>query len=112
MILLAKNNSGYKNLMKIVSIGFIEGFYYKPRIDMEVLEKYGEGLIALSGCLSGDIPRALLNNNYERAKEIALKYKSIFGEDSFYLEIQSNGIEEQRIVNSQLVKLSRDTGIP
>ena len=112
LILLAKNNLGYKNLMKIVSIGFVEGFYYKPRIDVEVLEKYGKGLIALSGCLSGDIPKALLNNNYEKAKEIALKYKSIFEEDSFYLELQSNGIEEQNIVNSQLIKLSKETNIP
>jgi len=72
MVLLAKNNTGYKNLMKIVSIGFTEGFYYKPRVDMEVLEKYSEGLIAMSACLSGDIPKAILNNNYEKAKELAL----------------------------------------
>ena len=112
LILLAKNNSGYKNLMKIVSIGFIEGFYYRPRIDMETLEKYSEGLVALSGCLSGDIPKSLLNGNYEKAKEIALKCKDIFEEDCFYLEIQSNGIEEQKIVNSQLIKLSSEANIP
>lgn len=112
LILLAKNNFGYKNLMKIVSIGFIEGFYYRPRIDMEVLKEYGKGLVALSGCLSGDIPKSILNGNYQEAKEIALKYKNIFEEDSFYLELQSNGIEEQNIVNSQLIKLSNETNIP
>lgn len=112
MVLLAKNNVGYKNLMKIVSIGFTEGFYYKPRVDMEVLEKYSEGLIALSACLSGDIPKAILNNNYKKAEELALKLNSIFGQDNFYLELQMNGIEEQNIVNQQLIKLSRETGIP
>nr|WP_051411177.1 DNA polymerase III subunit alpha [Acetivibrio clariflavus] len=112
LVLLAKNNQGYKNLMKIVSIGFTEGFYYRPRIDFEVLERYSEGLIALSACLSGDVPKALLNNDFEKAKEIAQKYSGIFGKDNFYLEIQSNGIEEQRYVNSQLIKLSKETGIP
>ncbi|HPD00054.1 MAG TPA: DNA polymerase III subunit alpha [Acetivibrio sp.] len=112
MVLLAKNNVGYRNLMKIVSIGFTEGFYYKPRVDMEVLEKYSEGLIASSACLSGDIPKAILNNNYKQAKEIALKLNSIFGQDNFYLELQINGIEEQNIVNQQLIKLGRETGIP
>ena len=112
MVLLAKNNVGYRNLMKIVSIGFTEGFYYKPRVDMEVLEKYSEGLIASSACLSGDIPKAILNNNYKRAKEIALKLNSIFGQDNFYLELQINGIEEQNIVNQQLIKLGREAGIP
>jgi len=112
LVLLAKNNQGYKNLMKIVSIGFTEGFYYKPRIDFEVLERYSEGLIALSACLSGDVPKALLNNDFEKAKKIALKFNDIFGKDNFYLEIQSNGIEEQKLVNSQLIKLSKETGIP
>ncbi len=112
MVLLAKNNTGYKNLMKIVSIGFTEGFYYKPRVDMEVLERYSEGLIATSACLSGDIPKAILNNNYEKAKELALRLNSIFGQDNFYLELQINGIEEQNIVNQQMIKLSRETGIP
>ncbi|TYQ12977.1 UNVERIFIED_CONTAM: DNA polymerase-3 subunit alpha [Acetivibrio alkalicellulosi] len=112
LVLLARNITGYKNLMKIVSIGFTEGFYYKPRVDMEILEQYSEGLIALSACLSGDIPKAILNGNYEKAREIALKYNDIFGSDYFYLELQSNGIEEQNIVNAQLIKLSNDTGIP
>jgi len=112
LILLAKNNTGYKNLMKLVSIGFTEGFYYKPRIDMEVLERYSEGLIALSACLSGDIPTALLNGDYEKAKNIALKLNSIFGQGNFYLELQMNGIEEQNIVNQKLIKLSKELGLP
>lgn len=112
LVLLAKDNAGYKNLMKIVSIGFTEGFYYKPRIDMEVLERFGEGIIALSACLSGDIPKAIVQNDYEKAKSIALKYNNIFGQDSFFLELQMNGIEEQNLVNQNLIKLSRETGIP
>lgn len=112
LVLLAKNNTGYKNLMKLVSIGFTEGFYYKPRIDDEVLEKYSEGLIALSACLSGDIPAALMHNDYEKAKKIALKYNRFFGQDNFYLEMQVNGIEEQNLVNQGIIKLSKDTGIP
>jgi len=112
LVLLAKNNQGYKNLMKIVSIGFTEGFYYKPRIDFEILERYSEGLIALSACLSGDIPKALVNNDFERAKRVAKQYNDLFGKDNFYLELQSNGIEEQKLVNSQLVKLSKEMGIP
>ena len=112
LVLLAKNMDGYKNLMKIVSIGFTEGFYYRPRVDMEVLEKYSDGLIALSACLSGDIPKALLRNDYEKARKIALKYNEIFGQDNFYLELQANGIKEQNLVNQKLIKLSRETGIP
>jgi len=112
LILLAKNNTGYKNLMKIVSAGFTEGFYYKPRIDMEVLERYSEGIIALSACLSGDIPTALLNGDYENAKNIALKFNNIFGQGNFYLELQMNGIEEQNIVNQKLVKLGKELGLP
>ncbi len=112
LVLLAANNTGYKNLMKIVSIGFVEGFYYKPKVDMEVLEKYSEGLIALSACLSGDVADALLKGDYEKAKEIALRLNSIFGQDNFYLELQDNGIEGQKLVNQGLIKLSRETGIP
>ncbi|MDK2810613.1 MAG: polymerase subunit alpha [Petroclostridium sp.] len=111
LVLLAKDITGYKNLMNIVSIGFTEGFYYKPRIDFEILEKYHEGLIALSACLGGDIPKALLNGNYEQAKQLTYKYAGIFGKDNFYLELQDHGIHEQRIVNQQLVKLSKETGI-
>ncbi|MCR4434626.1 MAG: DNA polymerase III subunit alpha [Clostridiales bacterium] len=112
LVLLARDNTGYKNLMKIVSIGFTEGFYYKPRIDDEVLSRYGEGLIALSACLSGDVPAALLQNDYEKAKNTALKYNRIFGQGNFYLEMQINGVEGQNLVNQGILKLSRETGIP
>mgnify|MGYP006286601021 CR=1 FL=1 len=112
LILLAKNNTGYKNLMKLVSAGFIEGFYYRPRIDMDILKEYNEGLIALSACLSGDIPFEILNNNYEGAKKKAVLYNEIFGQDNFFLELQMNGIEEQVYVNQALLKISKETNIP
>ncbi len=112
LVLLAKNNKGYKNLMKIVSLGFTEGFYYKPRVDYDTLEKYSEGIIALSACLSGDIPAAILNNDYNRAAELAKKLNGIFGQDNFYLELQHNGISDQNLVNQQLIKLSKELGIP
>ena len=112
LVLLAKNMTGYKNLIQLVTIGFTEGFYYKPRVDFEILEKYHEGLIALSACLAGDIPKAISNGNYEKAKQLAYKYNGIFGEGNFYLELQDHGIKEQKIVNQQLIKLSRETGIP
>ena len=112
LILLAKNSTGYKNLMKLVSASYIEGFYYKPRIDIELLEKYHEGLICLSGCLAGDIPKALLDNRYERAKDLAVKLEAVFGKGNFYLELQHNGIEEQKFVNMKLRELSAETGIP
>lgn len=112
LILLAKDNEGYKNLTKLVSLGFTEGFYYKPRIDKEVLEKYSKGLICLSACLAGEIPRAILDNNYEKAKELALYYNNLFGQDNFYLEMQMNGINEQVIVNQNIIKLSRELNIP
>ncbi len=112
LILLAKNNTGYKNLMRLVSIGFTEGFYYKPRIDYKLLEEYHEGLICLSACIGGDIPQKLLNGDYEGAKALALKLSRIMGPDNFYLELQYNNIAEQKEVNSQLVKLSEETGIP
>ena len=112
LVLLAKNNIGYSNLMKIVSEGYINGFYYKPRIDHEVLKKYSEGIIALSACLAGEVQQYILEDNYEKAKEIALEYRDIFGEEDFFLELQDHGIEEQLKVNSELVKLSRETDIP
>jgi DNA polymerase-3 subunit alpha len=112
LVLLAKNQIGYKNLMKIVSLGFTEGYYYKPRVDYETLEKYSEGIIALSACLSGDIPSAILNNDYDRAAELSNKLNGIFGEGNFYLELQHNGISEQNLVNQQLIKLSGELGIP
>ena len=111
LILLAKNNQGYKNLSKLVSIGFTEGYYYKPRIDLEVLEKYHEGLICLSACLAGAVNQALLNGQNEKAEEIALWHKKIFGED-YYIEIQNNGIQEQVLANQKLVQLARKLDIP
>lgn len=112
LVLLAENDTGYSNLMKIVSEGYVNGFYYKPRIDHDILEKYSEGVIALSGCLAGEVQKHLLNRNYEKAKEIALKYDRIFGQDNFFLELQDHGIKEQKEVNSDLIKLSEETGIP
>ena len=111
LVLLAENNTGYFNLIKIVSKGFIDGFYYKPRVDMEILEQYHEGIIALSACLAGEIPGALVNNRYDDAKEAALRFRRIFGENNFYLELQDHGIPEQKKVNAGLLKLSQDTGI-
>ena len=111
LILLAKNMQGYKNLSKLVSIGFTEGYYYKPRIDYEVLEKYSEGLICLSACLAGAVNQALLNGNEEEAEKIALWHKNVFGED-YYIEIQNNGIAEQALANQKLVKLARKLNLP
>ncbi len=112
LILLAKDNDGYHNLMKVVSKGFTEGFYYKPRVDMEVLKEYHEGLIALSACLAGEIPYYLRRGLYEEGKEAALRMLDIFGEGNFYLELQDHGIPEQALVNEQLVRMSHETGIP
>ena len=111
LVLLAENNVGYQNLIKIVSIGFVDGYYYKPRVDMETLEKYHEGIIALSACLAGVVPRYLQRGMYEEAKEIALKHRAIFGENNYFLELQSHGIEAQELVNQQLVRMSKETGI-
>lgn len=111
LILLCKNNEGYKNLSKLVSIGFIDGYYYKPRIDLEVLEKYHEGLICLSACLAGSVNQAILANDMKKAEEIALWYKKLF-KDDYYLELQNNGIKEQVLVNQKLVELSRKLNIP
>lgn len=112
LVLLAKNNQGYKNLMKLVSLGFTEGFYYKPRIDKDVLRQYSDGLIALSACLGGEIASLLLNDNYEKAKKTALEYNEIFGQDNFFIEIQDQGILEQRRINPDIVRLSKETQIP
>ena len=111
LILLAKNNNGYKNLCKLVSIGFTEGYYYKPRIDLETLEKYHEDIICCSACLAGSVPQAILNGDMEKAEETALWYKNLFGED-YYLEIQTNTLKEQALVNQKLVELSRKLDIP
>lgn len=111
LVLLAENMQGYKNLMKIVSIGFVEGFYYKPRVDMEVLEKYSEGIIALSACLAGDIDRSILQGNMEKAREYIEKYIAIFGKNNFFIELQDHGIPEQKQVNIHLVSLAKEYGI-
>ena len=111
LVLLVKNETGYQNLMKIVSMASIEGFYYKPRIDHEYLKNHSEGIIALSACLGGEVQSDLLNDNYEKAKKDALMYKDIF-KDGFYLEIQNHGMEEQKKVNELNIKLAEETGIP
>jgi DNA polymerase-3 subunit alpha len=112
LVLLAENDNGYRNLIKLVSAGFTDGFYYKPRIDHELMEQYHEGIIALSACLGGEIPQAILNGNMEEAIRLAKYYDDVFGRGNFYLELQSNGIEEQNLVNSSLIRISRETGIP
>ncbi|MBM7581549.1 DNA polymerase-3 subunit alpha [Caldicoprobacter guelmensis] len=112
LVLLAENQTGYQNLVKLVSMGFLEGFYYKPRIDYDVLAQYSEGLIGLSSCMAGDIPRLLLGGQYRQAKELAVRLERIFGKGNFYLELQNHGLEQQRIVNESLMALSRETGIP
>ena len=111
LVLLAENNQGYQNLMKIVSKGFVEGYYYKPRVDMEVLETYHEGIIALSACLAGEVQRYLVRGLYEEAKETACKYEKCFGKGNFFLELQDHGIPEQKTVNAGLMRMSQETGI-
>ena len=111
LVLLAENNTGYANLMKIVSKGFVEGFYYRPRVDMEILEQYHEGIIALSACLAGEVQRYLSRGLYEEAKKAAFKYRDIFGQENYFLELQDHGIPEQKYVNQQLLRMSKETGI-
>ena len=111
LILLAKNNEGYQNLIKLVSLSYTEGYYYKPRIDHEILEKYKDGLICLSACLAGEVNRAIMSGDLEKAKAVALWHKNIFGED-YYLEIQNNGLPEQVVANQNLIALSRELDIP
>ncbi len=112
LVLLCENNRGYQNLMKLVSLSNLEGFYKKPRVDWELLEQYHEGLICLSACIAGEIPRKLLEGNYSGARETALRYQQLFGRDNFFLEIQNHGIAEEREVLPQLIRLSAETGIP
>ena len=112
LILLAENNTGYKNLMKIVSLGFTRGFYYKPRIDRSVLREHSEGIIALSACLAGDVQRKLLNNDYEGAKADALEFREIFGENNYFLELQDQGLEEEAQILPMMKRLHEETGIP
>ncbi len=112
LILLAETDEGYKNLCKIVTRGFTEGYYYKPRVDMEVLKKYHKGIICLSACIAGEVAVQLRRNDYEKAKEAALRHREIFGEDNYFLEMQDHGIPEQRIVNAGVMRLSKELGIP
>lgn len=112
LVLLCKNNTGYQNLIQLVSLAWTEGFYNKPRVDDQLLRQYSEGLIALSACLAGEIPRRLAAGDYDAAKEKALQYLDIFGEGNFYLELQDHGIREQRLINPMLIQMSRETGIP
>lgn len=111
LVLLAENNQGYQNLMKIVSKAFVDGFYYKPRVDLELLEEYHEGIIALSACLAGEVAKNLTRGFYEEAKKAALRYQEIFGEGNFFLEMQDHGIPEQQRVNQQLLRMHQETGI-
>lgn len=112
LILLCKDNEGYRNLIKLVSISYIEGFYNRPRVDLEILRKYSKGLICCSACLAGEVPRNLVNGNYEEAKRVAETYNEIFGQGNYYIEIQNHGIEEQKRILPLLYKLSHETGIP
>ena len=112
LILLCENNIGYQNLIAMVSESWTSGFYTKPRIDLELLQAHHEGLIALSGCLAGEVSRALSQGDYDHAKEVALRYRDIFGQDNYFLEIQNHGIREQLQINPELIRLSEETGIP
>ena len=112
LILLCENQTGYHNLVKLVSEGFTRGFYYKPRVDYELLKRYSEGLICLSACLSGDIPKAILAGQYQQAKKYALRYREIFGENNFFLEMQDHGLSEEKQVVTSLIHMSRELGIP
>jgi len=111
LVLLAENNTGYSNLMKIVSKGFVDGYYYKPRVDKSLLREYHEGIIALSACLAGEVPRYISKGLYDNAKKAALEYQEIFGKDNFFLELQDHGIPEQGIVNQRLLQMSEELGI-
>ena len=112
LVLLCENETGYRNLAALVSKAWVEGFYNKPRVDLELLQEYHEGLIVLSACLAGEIPRALSRGDYPEAKAAALRYREIFGEGNFFLELQDHGLPEQKRINPQIIRLSRETGIP
>ena len=111
LVLLAENDIGYHNLMKIVSRGFTEGYYYKPRVDIEVLQEFHEGIIALSACLAGEVQKNILRGMYEEGKAAALRYQDIFGKGNFFLELQDHGMQEQQIVNQSLLRMAQETGI-
>ena len=108
LVLLAETNEGYANLVKIVSKGYVEGFYYRPRVDMEVLEQYHKGIIALSACLAGEVQRYIVKGLYDEARKTALKYEGIFGKGNYFLELQDHGIPEQKTVNQALLRMSRE----
>lgn len=112
LILLCENNEGYRNLVKLVSIASVKGFYNKPRVDKELLKKYHSGLICMSACLAGEIPRLISTGNYEGAKSVALEYREIFGKDNFFIEVQNHGIQQELKVLPLLYRLSAETGIP
>ena len=112
LVLLCENDTGYRNLIAMVSQAWTEGFYNKPRVDLDLLRERHEGLIALSACLAGEIPRALARNDYQGAKETAQTYEEIFGKGNFYLELQDHGLPEQKRINPQIIRLARETGIP
>ncbi len=112
LVVLARNDEGYRNLMRLSSIGYLEGFYYKPRIDMEVLSRYCGGLIGLSSCLRGDIPQTIIHTGFDAAREKAEQLREVFGKDNFYLELQDHGIEEEKKAKTEMIRLSRETGIP
>ena len=111
ILLLAKDNEGYKNLVKLDSLAYTEGFYYKPRIDLDFLREHSKGLIATSACIGGRIPQYLIEGNYEKAKEYAIIMRDIFGKDDFYIEIQDHGIPEEKMCNPLLVKIAREIGV-
>ena len=112
LVLLAENNTGYDNLMKIVSRGFTEGYYYKPRVDMEILNQFHEGIIALSACLAGEVQRYIQKGLVDEAKKAALKYRDCFGEGNYFLELQDHGLSEQKLVNTTLLQMSKELNIP
>ena len=111
LVLLAENDEGYHNLMKIVSRGFTEGYYYKPRVDMEVLKEFHKGIIALSACLAGEVQKNILRGMYDEGKKAAYRYQEIFGKGNFFLELQDHGLQEQKLVNQSLLRMSKETGI-
>ena len=111
LVLIAENNVGYQNLIKLVSIASLDGFYYKPRVDLELLREYHEGIIALSACVQGEIPQAIINNDFSRAVECIEKYTEIFGRKNFFLEIQNHGLNDEKIVRDALIKISKDLNV-
>ena len=112
LVLLAENNTGYNNLTRIVSRGFTEGYYYKPRVDMELLKEFHEGIIALSACLAGEVQRYITKGLYDEAKKTALKYQACFGKGNYFLELQDHGLPEQKMVNTALLQMSKELDIP